>query len=592
MRWMRAAAVATALMVNMGAMSGLTGCSSDDSSQAAQQHASTVVGATGGTVTTQDGTGVTVPAGAVPANVTITVDATPSAPTPSQGTAVGTPYTFGPEGQQFSVPVTVTLAFDPSSLPAGKTANDVVIFTAPAGTTSYVPLGTSVVDSTHAAAQTTHFSTFVCVIPLEPIVGEDSGAPIDDASEATDSSPQQGDDATSADDGATTATDAGAIPDGSDQGDSTVDKDSGSNQEDSGSTGPSDATIGGNDGSDAVDASSPSDGGGSNQQDGGSTGPSDATIGGNDGGGGVADASPPTDSGGSGPSDATTGPSDASGPSDSGAACNVNGALGASIIPLQQFGGLNMNQSGPGLATLAYAESVFCGPGAFESETDAGVTTVGWQNQAMNVDYDQNGLLVSLMMRAGPGTVTFKSRANGAYGTGHGYVIGVGTLTKDGSPLVIDWTGTPATAINEIFDGMMATFAPTFPVDVDCVASGTCGVNPSNPDAGVTNSFFGIRTLSFYAGMTGNTSVPAYVYTFFNGELPVPDAGAFPGLPGNGGMVIPSGCAQQGSGNTGGTCASPNAALCGKHAGTTAVTCEDWPQFGYTATCCPTDAGP
>ena len=133
------------------------------------------VGTTGGAVKASDGSGVTVPAGALPANVTITVTPTASAPPPPAATPVGTAVTFGPEGQQFAQPVTVTLSFDPSSLPSGVSAANIVVVTAPAGSSSYTPLATTQVDSTHVSAQTTHFSTFVATVAAS---GSDGG-PLD-----------------------------------------------------------------------------------------------------------------------------------------------------------------------------------------------------------------------------------------------------------------------------------------------------------------------------------------------------------------------------------------------------------------------------
>jgi hypothetical protein len=132
------------------------GCSATTKSNAQQS-----VGTTGGDVTTSDGSGVAIPSGALPNTVTVTATPATGAPTPMAATVVGTPYTFGPEGQQFSSPVTVTLAFDPSKLPAGKTASDLVIFTAPAGSSNYVVLATTVADATHVSAKVSHFSTFV-----------------------------------------------------------------------------------------------------------------------------------------------------------------------------------------------------------------------------------------------------------------------------------------------------------------------------------------------------------------------------------------------------------------------------------------------
>jgi len=119
----------------------------------------------GGSIGTGDGSGVSIPAGVIPSgsSLNVTVLPNPNAPPlPSQWTVVGTAYLFGPEGQQFPQPVTVTLAIDPAQLPADKTVNDVVILTSPGtGTPRYTALTTTVVDGTHVSAQTTHFSGFV-----------------------------------------------------------------------------------------------------------------------------------------------------------------------------------------------------------------------------------------------------------------------------------------------------------------------------------------------------------------------------------------------------------------------------------------------
>src|SRR5262249_42666577 len=77
---------------------------------------------------------------------------------------VGDTYRFGPEGTQFAVPVTVTLAFDPSKLSGGTTASDITIMTAPVGSSSFTPLETTSVDATHVSAQVSHFSDFVAVV--------------------------------------------------------------------------------------------------------------------------------------------------------------------------------------------------------------------------------------------------------------------------------------------------------------------------------------------------------------------------------------------------------------------------------------------
>lgn len=78
-----------------------------------------VIGATGGTITASGGgAALVVPAGALAADVKITV--TPkSDPVGDSRVMAGTGYEFGPEGTQFVQPVTLSLKYDKTKLPAG-----------------------------------------------------------------------------------------------------------------------------------------------------------------------------------------------------------------------------------------------------------------------------------------------------------------------------------------------------------------------------------------------------------------------------------------------------------------------------------------
>jgi hypothetical protein len=137
------------------------------------QGGASTVGASGGSVSSPSGGGVTLPPGAVPGTTTITIAPSPGAPPPPAAAPVGTPYVLGPEGTTFVTPVTVTLPVDPTLLPPGTSAASAVIYTAPVGSTSYTVLPTTVVDATHVAAKTSHFSLFVVAIPLAPDGGVD-----------------------------------------------------------------------------------------------------------------------------------------------------------------------------------------------------------------------------------------------------------------------------------------------------------------------------------------------------------------------------------------------------------------------------------
>src|SRR5579863_2275610 len=84
-----------------------------------------VVGASGGTVSADDGTTVDIPAGALTEDVTITISANPFAPAMTQATSLAVAHQFGPEGQHFLKPISVTVPFLISSLPPGAHAQSV-----------------------------------------------------------------------------------------------------------------------------------------------------------------------------------------------------------------------------------------------------------------------------------------------------------------------------------------------------------------------------------------------------------------------------------------------------------------------------------
>ena len=114
---------------------------------------SQIIGPSGGTLTLADGTRIDVPAGALAQDTTIT-----AAPVASDlPAAVGPEYQFGPEGQQFAVPVTVTLPYDATRL-GDATSDDVAVFSAPAHTVDFADLPTVAVTADQVSATATHFS--------------------------------------------------------------------------------------------------------------------------------------------------------------------------------------------------------------------------------------------------------------------------------------------------------------------------------------------------------------------------------------------------------------------------------------------------
>ncbi|HUB05894.1 MAG TPA: hypothetical protein VMB50_02780 [Myxococcales bacterium] len=155
----------------------IAGCSPNDvGNNNNGTSASQSVGSAGATVAAGSDASVSISAGILTAPITVTIQpAASSTPAPANTTVVGGSYVFGPEGQQFNAPVTVTLAFSSVLMPAGASASSVVIMTAPLGSSTYTPLPTTVVDSSHVSAQTTHFSVFVPTVPTSSGSGTTGG---------------------------------------------------------------------------------------------------------------------------------------------------------------------------------------------------------------------------------------------------------------------------------------------------------------------------------------------------------------------------------------------------------------------------------
>ena len=82
----------------------------------------TVVGAAGGTVDGPNGSRVVIPAGALTANTAINIEQTSvGAPAlPGGFPASGAMFAFTPHGTVFAIPVTITIPFDPATIPSGN----------------------------------------------------------------------------------------------------------------------------------------------------------------------------------------------------------------------------------------------------------------------------------------------------------------------------------------------------------------------------------------------------------------------------------------------------------------------------------------
>ena len=121
---------------------------------------SAVIGPAGGSVSTVDGASVVIPPGALSTAITVSITLESSAAVPVGVTPVGGIYQMGPEGTVFAQPITVTLPYDPTQLPAGATTQDLAVVSWPDGATDFSTFGTKAVDATHLEAQTNHFTSF------------------------------------------------------------------------------------------------------------------------------------------------------------------------------------------------------------------------------------------------------------------------------------------------------------------------------------------------------------------------------------------------------------------------------------------------
>jgi len=209
------------------------------------------------------------------------------------------------------------------------------------------------------------------------------------------------------------------------------------------------------------------------------------------------------------------------------------------LTPPRKYAGLDMAKSDnwEGL-TVEDAEHINCqalnlasdGIGKYCDIGDNGST---WgDNQEVVFCYNVGTHIVDTMTmnRGYLGTAKFHSRAGGLYeadGKAHQYEMGIDKITRDGQDFILDWSNTPKldTAITELFDGAMATFAPAAAVpdptpqdQKNCDASAACLVTIDSD--GVTG-IFGFRPIALYFEVKAFgvqqplPSHPFFMYNFF-----------------------------------------------------------------------------
>ncbi|MFA5162870.1 MAG: hypothetical protein WC421_11595, partial [Elusimicrobiales bacterium] len=125
-----------------------------------------VVDAAGGAVSYTGGARVILPQGALAGEAEITV--MQSTQTEVQRDAylktrklmpAGAPYEFGPEGMVFSSPATLTIPYDASQIPAGKTERDLAVYNWDEASQTWQPVESQLAGGA-LTAQTNHFSLY------------------------------------------------------------------------------------------------------------------------------------------------------------------------------------------------------------------------------------------------------------------------------------------------------------------------------------------------------------------------------------------------------------------------------------------------
>jgi len=152
----------------------ILGCGGDDPASPDTNTGQTV-GPAGGIVEGDGGRAtLTIPAGALDAEVAVTVSSASGVPVDA-GMISSSLYEFGPDGLAFDVPVPVTITYDPADIPAGVDEADLKLCKATGN--AWLPLAGSTVDTdAHSvSAELNGFSTYG---PGDPIGSGEEGLSI------------------------------------------------------------------------------------------------------------------------------------------------------------------------------------------------------------------------------------------------------------------------------------------------------------------------------------------------------------------------------------------------------------------------------
>lgn len=122
---------------------------------------------------------VTIPAGALSTDTTITIDPADAPPQASGYTLVGPGYEFGPSGTHFATPAQIELHYDETKLPLGVSPQSIGILAVSDGGAKVELLQHVTVDpSQHAVfGDTSHFTWFAPIVGPSVQLGGPGGTP-------------------------------------------------------------------------------------------------------------------------------------------------------------------------------------------------------------------------------------------------------------------------------------------------------------------------------------------------------------------------------------------------------------------------------
>jgi hypothetical protein len=229
-----------------------------------------------------------------------------------------------------------------------------------------------------------------------------------------------------------------------------------------------------------------------------------------------------------------------------------NGWLGLDLSGAPGSTGLTIDQAGVLACATSVEPSVFVDGG---SPFQAGARTASFAidgGAALTISYNLQSRVIWNVQTVAPATstLTFHARPGGAYDTGNPdggpsvYAIGFGAdgdggagyVTKNGQNFAADWTisyddagvGSGSAWANEIYDGLVATYAPWMPAVLDCFESpyerpivaqreSACLLAGDIPGVG---GILGVRPLGVYIVFQANTNQAQSMYQFTSAGWP------------------------------------------------------------------------